>query len=138
MLTVAGSRAVPLHALRLVGSEPVRLVLVAGLVAAAAFMFDDARLVQFSVWLIYGMLTMSLAFVWGQAGILVFGQNAFFGVGSYLYGILAINLLGVTHETLSALLVAIIGAAVFPRWCTDRGGTCQTATRTLACGIRRC
>ncbi len=109
----AGSRTVLLRALRLADSRPVRLALAAGLLAAAAFAFDDARLVQVSVWLIYGMLTMSLAFVWGQAGILVFGQNAFFGVAAYLYGILAINLLGVTHETLSALLAAAIGAAMF-------------------------
>ncbi len=113
MLKAAGSRVVALHALRLADSSAVRLVLVAGVLVAAAFVFDDARLVQFSVWLIYGMLTMSLAFVWGQAGILVFGQNAFFGIAAYLYGIVAINLLGVTHETLSALFAAAIGAAVF-------------------------
>jgi branched-chain amino acid transport system permease protein len=39
----------------------------------------------------YAMLALSLAFVWGYAGILCFGQAAFFGLGAYAFAIAAIN-----------------------------------------------
>ncbi|MBF0277156.1 MAG: branched-chain amino acid ABC transporter permease [SAR324 cluster bacterium] len=32
----------------------------------------------------YGIFALSLAFIWGQAGILCFGQAIFFGLGAYL------------------------------------------------------
>ena len=79
---------------------------------AAAFFFDDLVLVEVSSWLIFGMLTMSLALVWGQGGISTFGQNALFGIGAYLYGILAINFFTTTHETISALVLASLAVAL--------------------------
>ena len=48
-------------------------------------------------------LALGLTLLWGFCGVLSFGQMAFFGVGGYVYGILAINL-GGGSLTLLALL----------------------------------
>jgi branched-chain amino acid transport system permease protein len=59
--------------------------------------------VQLTVFLIFCMLAVSLDLVWGLAGLLSFGQAAFFGVGGYTYGTCGIN----DVPTLAALLAAI-------------------------------
>jgi branched-chain amino acid transport system permease protein len=66
-----------------------------------------------SGWLVYGILALSLAFVWGQAGIFSFGQPAFFGVGGYIYGIIAITYADATGETVTALVGATLAGACF-------------------------
>lgn len=55
-------------------------------------------------------LSLSLALIWGYAGIFSFGQAAFFGIGGYLFGILAINF-GRPDLTPAALVLAVLGAA---------------------------
>lgn len=97
---------------RPLGWRPVRLLGAAAVLASLAFVFKDVWLVKLSVWLIFGMLALSLALIWGRGGIFSFGQNAFFGAAGYLYGIVGINLLGRTGETLSALVVASLGGAL--------------------------
>jgi branched-chain amino acid transport system permease protein len=79
--------------------------------AALNSVLPDFRLHLLSGWLIYGILALSLAFVWGQVGILSFGQPAFFGIGGYVYGIIAINFADATGETVSALIGATIAGA---------------------------
>lgn len=61
---------------------------------------------QWALWIIFGQLAVSMTFVWGYGGIFSFGQGALFGVGSYAYGISAINISPNTGETFSSLLVA--------------------------------
>jgi len=68
---------------------------------------------QWALWIIFGQLAVSLTFVWGYGGIFSFGQGALFGIGSYAYGIAAINLSPRTGETFSALLVAALVAGLF-------------------------
>lgn len=97
----------------LTGLRPLRLVVVALLLVSVAFLIEDQLLVRFSVWLIFGMLALSLALIWSRAGIFSFGQNAFFGVSAYLYGIVAINFAATTGETLTAFLLAAIGGGLF-------------------------
>ena len=46
-----------------------------------------------SLFLIMGILALSLDLIWGYSGILSFGQGAFFGLGGYVYAITAMNLL---------------------------------------------
>ena len=88
--------------------------LLLGVVAAAlGLALPDFRLYLLSGWLIYGVLALSLAFVWGQAGIFSFGQPAFFGVGGYIYGIIAINSAGTTGETVTALVGAAVAGGSF-------------------------
>lgn len=58
---------------------------------------------------VYGLLALSLAFVWGISGILCFGQAAFYGLGAYAYAVAAINF----GESTGAVLIAVLVAGVF-------------------------
>jgi ABC-type branched-subunit amino acid transport system permease subunit len=58
---------------------------------------------------VYGLLALSLAFVWGISGILCFGQAAFYGLGAYAYAVAAINF----GESTGAVLVGVLVAGVF-------------------------
>jgi len=70
------------------------------------------RALDWSLWVIYGLLALSFTFVWGRAGIFSFGQTAFFGIGAYAYGVLGIDLFPQTGETTTALAAAVVIAAV--------------------------
>jgi branched-chain amino acid transport system permease protein len=74
---------------------------------------DEYQQSVLTVWLIYGLLTLSLTLVWGQAGIFSFGQNAFFGVAGYAFGVIAGNLEPHSGETLTALIAAALLAGLF-------------------------
>jgi len=52
-------------------------------------------------------LAIGLALLWGRCGILSFGQMAFFGLGAYSYGIIAMNLGGGSLTLIAA--VAALG-----------------------------
>jgi urea transport system permease protein len=60
---------------------------------------------------ISAMLALSLCLIWGFAGILSLGQAAFFCVGGYAYGIVGINLVETSGESISAVLAAIAAPA---------------------------
>jgi len=49
------------------------------------------QVVQITVFLIFCLLAVSLDLSWGLAGLLSFGQGAFFGLGGYVYAILCAN-----------------------------------------------
>lgn len=86
------------------------VLMIAGLLLG--LFISDFQKVTFSLWVIYGLLALSLDLVWGKAGIFSFGQTAFFGVAAYLYGIIGINLSPTTGETVTALIGGVVGAAV--------------------------
>jgi branched-chain amino acid transport system permease protein len=65
-----------------------------------------------AVYMIYGILAMSLSLIWGYAGIMSFGQTAFFGIGAYGYGAIGLNLINHTHETHLALLGGLLAATL--------------------------
>ena len=52
----------------------------------AALALDRWTLTQLAQYMAYGIFAMALAFIWGQAGILSFGQAIFFGIGGYSNG----------------------------------------------------
>src|SRR6476660_8370961 len=56
-----------------------------------------------------GLLAVSMGFMWGFAGMLSFGQTAFFGLGGYVYAVLALY----SGETTGALIMAIILPMLF-------------------------
>jgi len=49
-------------------------------------------LYNLTVFAVLAMLALSLGLVWGIGGILALGQSAFFGIGAYIYALLAVNL----------------------------------------------
>ncbi len=95
-----------LHATRSLPGR-IGLTLLAIAVATVAAAGSSSFLAQqWALWVIFGQLAVSLTFVWGYGGIFSFGQGALFGIGSYAYGISAINLSPHTGETYSSLIVA--------------------------------
>lgn len=61
---------------------------------------------QFTLFLAYGLLALSLSLIWGYTGILSFGQVAFFGIAGYTYALVSLNLGGALGATV-ALPVAV-------------------------------
>ena len=59
------------------------------------------------------MLALSLGFIWGFAGILCFGQAAFFGLGAYAFAIASINIGTPWLPFFIAILVPALFATVF-------------------------
>ncbi len=96
----------------------------AGLVFGLPAVAEVFVLFELTLFAVYAILALSLAFVWGFGGILCFGQSAFFGLGSYIYAVTAINLgestlpaaLGVLGP---ALLAAGLGYFLFWRRISD-------------------
>jgi len=70
-----------------------------------------------AVFFIYVPMGLGLCLLWGYAGILSFGQAAFFGIAGYVYGIIAQNLsltpLGSLAGVAVAISATVIGAALF-------------------------
>lgn len=82
------------------------------LIAIGGSLLPDFLQLQATSWAIFGMLALSLTLVWGGGGIFSFGQGAFFGVGAYAYGVVAMNLLPHTNESLSAVVAAALAGAL--------------------------
>ena len=79
---------------------------------------DLFTLLRITLFVIFAILAMSLAFVWGYGGILCFGHSAFFGLGAYAYAVSVINigdstLPVVLAMALPALLAAALGYFMF-------------------------
>jgi ABC-type branched-subunit amino acid transport system permease subunit len=92
---------------RLGRGEIAAFGLAALLLALLPLAVGPFRVVQLTVFLIYGMLALSLDLIWGIAGILSFGQAALFGIGGYVYGVVAIN----TGLPLLGLLASVVAPA---------------------------
>lgn len=72
---------------------------------------DTFALLQITLYAIFGLLALSLAFVWGYGGILCFGQSAFFGLGAYAYAVAVLNLGESTTPALIAVALPTLFAA---------------------------
>lgn len=51
--------------------------------ALLPLVLSDWQAGQLAIFFCYGILAMSLGFIWGKAGLLCFGQAVFFGLGAY-------------------------------------------------------
>ena len=71
------------------------------------------EIISFSNFLISGFLALSLCLLWGYCGVLSLGQAAFFGVGGYTYGIVALNLLSAHGNTDVAFVAGIVVPTIF-------------------------
>jgi ABC-type branched-subunit amino acid transport system permease subunit len=69
---------------------------------------DLYTLLQITLYVIFAILALSLAFIWGYGGILCFGQSAFFGLGAYAYAVSVIN---IGESTLPFLIAMALPAA---------------------------
>lgn len=78
------------------------------LLAALPWMLSTYGVVQLTIFLIFCLLAVSLDLAWGLAGLLSFGQAAFFGIGGYSYAIMTAN----DATTLTALALAVAAAAL--------------------------
>lgn len=77
--------------------------------AATIFLLPNRYLILTEIaWL--ALFALSLDLILGYAGILSLGHAAFFGVGAYSAGLLAVH--GLVTEPIFALLVAGLGAAI--------------------------
>lgn len=94
-----------------------------GLVIAAAIwlgfavlplLVDDWQLLQLAQFMTYGIFAMSLALIWGQAGLLCFGQAIFFGGGAYAMSLVTMGMVPyVPANSWLGLLAAMILPAIF-------------------------
>lgn len=80
----------------------VAVVGIALLIGLPPFL-DTFTLLQITLYAIFGILALSLAFIWGYGGILCFGHSAFFGLGAYAYAVAVINI----GESTGPILIAI-------------------------------
>src|SRR5207249_4017746 len=76
---------------------------------AGFFLFPGYRVLGSQV-LITGLFAVSLVLILGYAGIVSLGHAAFFGIGAYTAGLLAVHGWG---EPLTGLLAAAVIAALF-------------------------
>lgn len=88
--------------------------------ALAPLALGEWSLTQLAQYMAYGIFAMGLAFIWGQVGVLSFGQALFFGLGAYSMGLVSLGqvpLLGESSVTglLLALIVPAIAAYIFGR-----------------------
>ena len=101
-----------------IGDSPAFWVGFAVAVAALAvypFTTDPYTIIQSSRYLALSFLALSLCFIWGYAGVLSFGQVAFFGIAAYAFGIIGINLsstVGVGVAIVGAVLAGTLSAAL--------------------------
>jgi ABC-type branched-subunit amino acid transport system permease subunit len=69
-------------------------------------------LLNLNSFMLMAFLAAGLSLLWGFGGVLSLGQSAFFGLGGYAYGVLAINLGGVAGATGLSLLAGLLAAVV--------------------------
>lgn len=69
---------------------------------------DLYTLLQITLYVIFAILALSLAFIWGYGGILCFGHSAFFGLGAYAY---AVSIINIGDSTLPLLIAMALPAA---------------------------
>jgi urea transport system permease protein len=91
--------------------------------ALAPAYLDEWSYTQLAQYLTYGMFAMSLAFIWGQVGILCFGHALFFGIGAYAVALVTLGRLSYIGDNqltgillgiaLSAAVANVLGRALF-------------------------
>ena len=75
----------------------------------ASLILNEWSLTQLAQYMAYGIFAMGLAFIWGQAGILSFGQAIFFGIGGYCMGLVTLGQLPLVGDsTFVGLLLALV------------------------------
>ena len=79
------------------------------LLVSLPLVLDLYTLLQVTLYVIFAILALSLAFIWGYGGILCFGHSVFFGLGAYGYAVSVINI----GESTLPFLIAMALPALF-------------------------
>ncbi|MBR1217623.1 branched-chain amino acid ABC transporter permease [Bradyrhizobium sp. U87765 SZCCT0131] len=93
---------------KLAAGALIGLVLLCGI----PLLVETYTLFNLTVFAIMAIFALSLALVWGFAGILSLGQSVFFGLGAYAYAITAINFADSTPALVAAIIVPVLLAAL--------------------------
>lgn len=80
-----------------------------GIFLLAPFFLHGWALEQIAHHTLYGVLAMSLALIWGRAGILCFGQAIFFGLGAYSMAVISL-----ASSLPYASFLGLVGSAAIP------------------------
>lgn len=83
-------------------------VLAVAALALSPLVLSRFQIINFSNFLVFGLLALSLCLIWGYAGILSLGQAAFLGIGGYAFGIVALNLIASDGNTNMAVLAGVL------------------------------
>ena len=99
--------------MRLMSAGAALSILVWTALALSPAVLDSWAASQLAQYMTYGLFAMSLAFIWGQGGILCFGQALFFGIGAYAMALVTLGRLPVLGESqwVGALLAVGLAAA---------------------------
>jgi len=73
---------------------------------------ETYTLYTLTVFAIMAVLALSLGLVWGVGGILALGQSAFFGIGAYVYALIAVNMGDSTWALAASVLAPVCVAAL--------------------------
>jgi urea transport system permease protein len=93
------------------GEDLAALILFAVL-AAIPFVMSGYVVYILPQYMLLGVLAMSLAILWGRAGIISFGQAAFFAIGAYSIGLVMKYLALPVNSAYVGILVGAAGAAL--------------------------
>jgi len=95
-----------------VRTEPAVAALAFALLAVLPLAVDGYPIYILPQYMLYGILAMSLGLLWGVAGILSFGQAAFFAIGAYAMGLAMKWELGGNPAYVALLASIVLGGAL--------------------------
>jgi urea transport system permease protein len=87
-------------------------IIIFGLLALVPLFFKGYTVFILPQYILFGILAMSLAFIWGNAGILSFGQASFFAIGGYAFGLLLKFYPEINHFFLGSLIILFLGFVI--------------------------
>lgn len=91
MTNVTTDTKPPVTARRILGGDEWMGVLVLAVLALVPLFTEGYILYILPQYMTFGLLAVSLSLLWGAAGIVSFGQAAFFAIGGYVIGLLMKN-----------------------------------------------
>jgi urea ABC transporter permease protein UrtC len=97
---------------RLVRSEASLAILVFAILFAIPLLYEGYAIYILPQYMLFGVMAMSLALLWGYTGVLSFGQAGFFAVGGYIMGLLMSAALPVNPAYLALVVAASAGACI--------------------------
>ena len=95
------------------GKEIIRVAVIFLIALTLPAYIDSSTIGDLSYFLLWTFCGIGLAAMWGHAGILSFGQSAFFGMAGYAYGVLTVNFGDTAMMTWAGLIGSLVLTGVF-------------------------